>query len=104
MGRAEGVPEEGLAHLLGSCKSLAGFESYMFGSTLNGVGRDIDILVVGPDGEPLSKLKSELGVAAESLPLHLLYMLPSEANHTRFVAREKCVPLAYLAGYSESRV
>lgn len=103
MGRTEGAPEEGLmtarevaAYLLGSCKSLAGFESYMFGSALSGVGRDIDILVVGPGGEPLTKLKCELGLAGESLPLHLLYMLPSEANHTRFVAREKCVSLALL--------
>lgn len=84
------------AYLLGSCKSLAGFESYMFGSALSGVGRDIDILVVGPGGEPLTKLKCELDLAGESLPLHLLYMLPSEANYTRFVAREKCVSLALL--------
>lgn len=84
------------AYLLESCKSLAGFESYMFGSALSGVGRDIDILVVGPGGEPLTKLKCELDLAGESLPLHLLYMLPSEANHTRFVAREKCVSLALL--------
>jgi len=85
------------AYLLGSCKSLAGFESYMFGSALSGIGQDIDILVVGPGGEPLAKLKCELGFVGESLPLHLLYMLPSEASHTRFVAREKCVSLALLA-------
>ena len=85
------------AYLLGSCKSLAGFESYMFGSALSGVGQDVDILVVGPGGEPLTKLKFEFDLAGESLPLHLLYMLPSEANHTRFVAREKCVSLALLA-------
>ena len=74
MGRSEGIPEERLitaseiaAHLLGSCESLAHFDSYMFGSTLNGIGEDIDILVIGPGGEALSQLK------------------------------EKCVPLAQLA-------
>jgi len=46
----------------------------MFGSALSGVGQDIDILVVGPGGEPLTRLKCDLGLAGKSLPLHLLYM------------------------------
>ena len=69
----------------------------MFGSTLRGIGEDIDILVVGPAGDALSKLKRELRVASEFLPLHILYMQPSEERHTEFVAREQCVPLKHLA-------
>ncbi|UIK01572.1 nucleotidyltransferase domain-containing protein (plasmid) [Rhizobium leguminosarum] len=43
--------------ILSSCPSLSEFEPYMFGSSLHGVGEDIDILVVGPSGEPLARLK-----------------------------------------------
>lgn len=85
------------AHLLRSCKSLARFDAYMFGSTLSGIGEDIDILVVGPGGEALSQLKEEMRLAGENLPLHVLYMQPSEARYTEFVVKEKCVPLAQLA-------
>lgn len=104
MGGAEGTSANGLrtaseiaAHLLGSCRSLEQYEAYMFGSTLNGVGEDIDILVVGPGGEALSQLKSELLSAGELLPLHILCMEPSEERYTEFVARERCVPLQELA-------
>lgn len=64
---------------------------------LGGIGEDVDILVVGPSGDPLSQLKRELLAAGEFLPLHVLYMQPSEERHTDFVAREKCVPLKLLA-------
>lgn len=105
MGRSKGShEEEGLmtasevaAYLLTTCKSLKYFEAYMFGSTLHGVGQDIDILVVGPSGQVLAQLKEEMRLADEKLPLHILYMLPSEESHTQFVASEKCVPLAQLA-------
>ncbi|MEG8223095.1 MULTISPECIES: hypothetical protein [Sphingobium] len=85
------------AHLLSCCGSLGQFESYMFGSTLRGIGEDIDILIVGLGGDALSQLKREMQAAGECLPLHILYMQPSEARHTDFVTREKCVPLAQLA-------
>lgn len=85
------------SHLLASCPSLEHFEAYMFGSAVTGVGADIDILVVGPDGSLLSQVKSELRSAGEALPLHILYMLPSEALHTQFVVGENCVPLSHLA-------
>lgn len=104
MGRAEGSPEQGLmtaseiaVHLLGTCATLEHFAAYMFGSTVHGVGADIDILIVGPGGNLLAQLKKEMQCAGESLPLHILYMQPSEEHHTRFVAREKCIPLAQLA-------
>ncbi len=84
-------------HLLASCPSLKHFEAYMFGSAVAGIGADIDILVVGADGSLLSQVKGELRSAGEALPLHVLYMLPSEALHTQFVARENCVPLSHLA-------
>ena len=90
------------AHLLGRCGSLDQFDAYMFGSTLRGIGEDIDILVVGPGGEALSRLKRELRAAGEFLPLHILYMQPSEQRHTDFVARENCVPLAQLTIASEN--
>lgn len=51
MGRIEGSPEQGLIsagrvaiHLLERCVSLEHFTAYMFGSTLHGIGEDIDIL------------------------------------------------------------
>ena len=84
-------------HLVTVCPSLEHFEAYMFGSTIAGIGADIDILIVGPDGSLLCQVKSELCSAGEALPLHVLCMLPSEALHTQFVAREKCVPLCQLA-------
>ncbi len=104
MGSVEGTLESGLmtaneiaSHLLGNCASLEHFEVYMFGSTLHGVGEDIDILVVGPDGDALSKLKQEMRMAGDFLPLHILYMQPSEERRTDFVAREHCVHLRKLA-------
>lgn len=84
-------------HLLTSCPSLEHFEAYMFGSAIVGTGADIDILIVGPGGSLLFQVKSELRLAGEALPLHVLCMLPSEAVNTQFVTREKCVPLSQLA-------
>ena len=83
--------------LLKSCESLRGFESFMFGSSLFGVGSDFDILIVGPSGEPLSRLKAELRLAGKELPLDVLYMLPAEAEETGFIRREECIALAQLA-------
>ena len=104
MGGIQGASEHRLmtagevaVHLLEHCKSLEQFDAYMFGSTLRGVGGDIDILIVGPDGDMLSRLKRKLEVAGEYLPLHILYMLPSEANRTEFMTKEQCVPLTLLA-------
>lgn len=104
MGRVEGAFEERLMtagevaiHLLNSCGSLPEFESFMFGSALFGIGSDYDILIVGPSGEPLSRLKAELKHAGEELPLDVLYMLPAEAEETRFVTRVGCIPLSQLA-------
>jgi predicted nucleotidyltransferase len=88
------------AHLLGCCSAFAQFEAYMFGSTLRGIGQDIDILIVGPPGDALSLLKAEMAVAEEELPLHILYLQPSEAKRTDFVAREKCVSLRQLVAAS----
>ena len=84
-------------YLLESCKTLNEFEPYMFGSSLNQIGTDFDILIVGPSGEPLSRLKEELKLAGSELPLDLLFMLPSEAVETNFIARERCVSLTELA-------
>jgi hypothetical protein len=84
-------------YLLRCCGSLQEFESYMFGSSLFGVGGDFDILIVGPSGEPLSRLKAELRIAANELPLDILYMLPAEAETTKFVVREECIALKLLA-------
>ncbi|NTG00793.1 hypothetical protein G6L33_11145 [Agrobacterium rhizogenes] len=84
--------------ILSACPSIADFELYMFGSSLRGVGEDIDILVVGPSGDTLAQLKKELGRAGEELPLHILHMLPSEAAETCFVGNEGCVALLELAG------
>jgi hypothetical protein len=85
------------AHLLKCCGSLANFDAYMFGSTLNGVGVDIDILVIGPSGEALSNLKAEMRSAGDQLPLHILCMLPSEAEQSEFMLKVQCVPLVELA-------
>lgn len=65
----------------------------MFGSTLTGVGNDIDILIVGPDGQPLKELQEELKAAGRNLPLDILYMLPSEALETNFINRTGCISL-----------
>ena len=107
MGRAEGSPEQGLmtaseiaVHLLGACASLEHFDAYMFGSTLHGFGKDIDILIVGPGGDLLAQLKKEMRCAGQSLPLHILYMQPSEECHFQFVSREKCIPLVQLASHA----
>ncbi|QRM40546.1 hypothetical protein F3X89_22295 [Rhizobium rhizogenes] len=104
MGRTQGAPERTLKtsgevarHLLETCPSLSEFESFMFGSSLVRVGNDFDILVVGPSGEPLSRLKNEIRLAGKNLPLDVLYMLPPEAEETGFVLNEKCVPLLELA-------
>lgn len=83
--------------LLESCESLRGFDSFMFGSSLFGIGSDLDILIVGPCGEPLAKLKGELRHAGKALPLDVLFMTPSEAAETGFVKREECITLAQLA-------
>src|SRR5690554_6099668 len=84
-------------HLLRSCESLREFESFMFGSSLCGVGIDFDILIVGPSGDPLSRLKAELMHAGKELPLDVLYMLPEEAEETGFIKNEGCVTLVHLA-------
>lgn len=84
-------------YLLRCCGSLRAFEPFMFGSALLGVGADFDILIVGPAGEHLSRLKAELSVAANELPLDVLYMLPEEAEATEFVARQGCISLSQLA-------
>jgi hypothetical protein len=90
------TPSDVAALLLGRCLSLEHFNAYMFGSTLHGVGEDIDILIVGPEGDLLAQLKKELRCASESLPLHILYMQPSEERRTQFIERQKCVLLAHL--------
>ena len=69
----------------------------MFGSSIFGIGSDYDILIVGPSGEPLSRLKAELKHAGEALPLDVLYMLPTEAEETKFVTRAGCITLSQLA-------
>lgn len=104
MGRAKSAVGEPLMtarevakYLLTSCESLGEFESFMFGSSLLGVGSDFDILIVGPSGEPLSRLKAELRLAGKELPLDVLYMLPAEAEETGFVTRAGCRPLMRLA-------
>ncbi|WP_223547305.1 nucleotidyltransferase domain-containing protein [Pseudomonas sp. A-B-19] len=89
-------------YLLRSCETLREFESFMFGSSLFGVGSDFDILIVGPSGEPLSRLKAELRIAGKELPLDVLFMLPAEAEATGFVTSEGCISLARLAA-SEKR-
>lgn len=84
-------------HLLKSCEALREFESFMFGSSLFGVGSDFDILIVGPSGELLSRLKAELRLAGKDLPLDVLYMLPAEAEATGFITNEGCISLERLA-------
>lgn len=104
MGRVEVAIEERLmtagevaSYLLNSCSLLREFESFMFGSALCGIGSDYDILIVGPPGELLSRLKAELKHAGQELPLDVLYMLPAEAEETKFVTRAGCITLCRLA-------
>lgn len=104
MGRAKDAASEPLMtacevarHILRSCESLREFKSYMFGSSLFGVGSDFDILIVGPSGESLSRLKAELRLAGKELPLDVLYMLPEEEEETRFVTSAECISLSQLA-------
>lgn len=85
-------------HLLKACVTLQEYESFMFGSSLFGIGSDYDILIVGPSGVALSRLKAELRLAGKELPLDILYMLPAEAEETDFVTREGCISLTQLAG------
>ncbi|MFC5798953.1 hypothetical protein [Sphingopyxis terrae] len=54
------------AYLLGKCALLEHFDAYMFGSTLHGVGQDIDILIVGPGGDLLAQLKKEIDCAGKA--------------------------------------
>lgn len=89
-------------YLMKHCGSLEAFDSYMFGSTLEGIGHDIDILIIGPSGDALSVLKQELMVAGSELPLDILYMLPSEGIETDFVSRERCIELSVLASINSS--
>lgn len=86
-------------YLLDTCPALSFFESFMFGSSLFGVGSDYDILIVGPSGKLLLQLKAELKFAGAELPLDILFMLPMEAKETCFVANQKCVSLQKLACY-----
>lgn len=84
-------------YLFDSCISLKEFDSYMFGSSILGVGNDFDILVIGTSTASIEKLKSEMEIAGKELPLDVLYMLPTEALETEFIEREGCVSLAHLA-------
>lgn len=104
MGRAKINNDKGLMtanevaeHLIRSCSSFIQFKPYMFGSYLHGIGGDIDILVVGPTGERLLRLKNEIAIAGAELPLDVLYMDCSEEIETDFVRKQNCVPLLELA-------
>ena len=79
--------------LIQRCGTILSFECYMFGSTLRGVGSDIDLLIVGTRSENLQKLKKELAAAGTELPLDILYMDPSEEKETCFVENEGCIGL-----------
>jgi hypothetical protein len=83
--------------LLTSCPTLSLFTSYMFGSSLNGLGSDFDILIVGPSGDKLKQLKGGIKHAGIALPLDVLYMLPEGAEETNFALRENCIPLENLS-------
>jgi hypothetical protein len=95
------APYEVARHLFKSCESLGKFESFMFGSSLFGVGSDFDILIVGPSGDRLSRLKAELKVAGRELPLDVLYMLPEEAKETEFIKNTGCITLEKLADFEK---
>jgi predicted nucleotidyltransferase len=84
-------------HIIEHCPTLQMFEAYMFGSTLYGVGHDIDLLIVGPSGPTLSILKQEIVIAGRELPFDVLYMQPEEAIETGFINRENCVFLSVIA-------
>jgi hypothetical protein len=84
-------------HLINNCISLKDFDAYLFGSTLRGIGQDIDILIIGPSGKALCNLKKEILAVGSELPLDVLYMLPSEAKETDFVCQQGCIKLALLA-------
>lgn len=84
-------------YLIQHCLALRFYDAYMFGSTLSGMGHDIDILIVGPSGDTLSTLKKEIADAGKELPLDVLYMQLSEAIETDFVNSEGCVQLSVLA-------
>ena len=84
-------------YLLNSCNSLKNFDAFMFGSTLYGLGNDIDILIVGSDRTQLFTLKKELKEAANELPLDVLFMLPSEALETDFINKYGCISLYELS-------
>ncbi|EHW0655855.1 TPA: nucleotidyltransferase domain-containing protein [Vibrio parahaemolyticus] len=89
--------QEVAVYLIERCQTLKLYDSYMFGSTLNGLGHDIDLLIVGPSGEALATLKKEISDAGKELPLDVLYMQPLEAIESDFVKREGCVQLSVLA-------
>ncbi|WP_421225346.1 nucleotidyltransferase domain-containing protein [Aeromonas enteropelogenes] len=92
-------------YLIRTCKTLKEFDAFMFGSSLYHIGSDYDILIVGPSGESLYRLKEELKIAGQELPLDLLYMLPEEETETQFVANEGCIPLWQLVkGLPPSKV
>lgn len=91
-------------HILMSCPTLSEFHAYMFGSSLIGVGSDFDILIVGPSGSALSRLKLEIRAAGSMLPLDVLYMLPEEAEETNFVARKKCIPFDKLCRINDKNM
>lgn len=95
------IASEVARYLLQSCESLGYYKSFMFGSSLHGVGNDFDILIVGPSGQLLSQLKSELKLAGNELPLDVLYMLPEEEEETKFISHQACIPLAHLADSDE---
>lgn len=104
MGRLQGLHEcsvmsaaEVAAHLLNACTALSAFKSYMFGSYVESLGVDIDILIIGEPGQMLIQLKHELAKAGAQLPLHILFMNPQEAQETDFVFQQHCVSLSQLA-------
>lgn len=113
MGRFQGLHEEPLmsaaevaSYLIETCVSLAAFKAYMFGSYVNSLGTDVDILVVGEASAKMTALKQEIVKAGERLPLHVLYMNPREVQETDFLDQQKCVPLIQIAagGYSSQEV
>lgn len=89
--------EEVACYLLHTCKTLYKFESFMFGSSLHGIGSDFDILVIAPSDANLSCLKSELKFAGQILPLDILFMLPEEAQATNFIIKYGCISLYELS-------
>jgi len=82
--------------LLSKCPSLKNYEAYMFGSYLNGIGVDIDVLIVGISHDRFAAVKSELALCSRELPLDVIFMEPDEANETNFVIDAGCVPFEKL--------